>query len=113
MEFLAFLVAKLWPKYRKLIREILANSLRSSWNFGFFWPSKSESEQRVWCVNIETGSTRTQTIPDASEKDVMSRNQTHVLKKHTGCMLCAYSLSQEKILQKVQKTETYCKPKVY
>jgi len=34
-------------------------------------------EQWVWCVNIETGSTRTQTIPDATEKDATSQNQTH------------------------------------
>jgi len=29
-------------------------------------------EQWVWCVNTETGFTRTHTIPDASEKDVTS-----------------------------------------
>ena len=29
--------------------------------------------QWVWCVNIETASTRTQTMPDASEKDVRSK----------------------------------------
>jgi len=33
--------------------------------------------------------TRTQTIPDASEKDVTSRNQTHALKKLTERMTCA------------------------
>ena len=32
-----------------------------------------------------------QTIPDALEKDVTSRNQTHALKKRTGRMPCAYS----------------------
>jgi len=47
--------------------------------------------QWVWCINVETGSIPMQTIPDASEKDVMSQNQTHVLKKHRGHMLCAYS----------------------
>jgi len=63
-----------------------------SWRQVLFWcvwyglrSSRSESEQWVWCVNIETGSssTRTQTIPDASEKDLTSRNRR---------MSCAYSL---------------------
>jgi len=48
-------------------------------------------EQWIWCVKIETGSTRTQTIPNASKKDVTSQNQTHAPKKRTGCMLCASS----------------------
>jgi len=39
---------------------------------------------------IETGFW-TQAIPDASEKDVSSWNQTHAPKKRTGRMLCAYS----------------------
>ena len=47
----------------------------------------------VWCVNIETASTRTQTIPDASKKDVTSRNQIHATKKRRGRMLCDYSFS--------------------
>jgi len=41
-----------------------------SWRHVLFWcvwyglrSSRSESEQWVWCVNIETGSTRMQTIP--------------------------------------------------
>jgi len=55
--------------------------------------SKSESEQWVWCINIETGSTRTQTIPDASEKDVTLRSQTHALKKRTGRVPCAYNFT--------------------
>jgi len=29
--------------------------------------------------------------PDASEKDVTPRNQTHALKRRTGRMPCAYS----------------------
>jgi len=32
---------------------------------------------------METGSTRTQTIPDASEKDTTSQNQTHACAKKT------------------------------
>jgi len=35
--------------------------------------------------------TRTQTIPDASEKDETSRNQTHAPKKRIGRMPCASS----------------------
>jgi len=35
-------------------------------------------------MNIETGSTRTQTISDASEKHVMSQNQAHAPKKGTS-----------------------------
>ena len=62
--------------------------------------STSESHRRsfpnpgqwVWCVNIATGSTRMQTIPDALEKDVTSWNQTHAPKKRRGRMPCAYSL---------------------
>jgi len=34
-----------------------------------------------------------QTIPDASEKDVTSLNQTHALKKRIGRMPCASSFS--------------------
>jgi len=34
-----------------------------------------------------------QTIPDASEKDVTSGNQTYALKKCAGRMPCAYSFS--------------------
>jgi len=48
--------------------------------------------QWVWCVNIETVSTRTQTIPDASKKDATSRNQTHAPEKRRGRMPCAHSL---------------------
>jgi len=32
-------------------------------------------------------------MPDASEKEVTSRNQAHALKKRTGCMTCASSLN--------------------
>jgi len=71
-----------------------------SWRHVLFWcvwyglrSSKSESKQWVWCVNIDTGSTWTQTIPDASEKDVTSRNQTHAPKKRTGRILCEYSFT--------------------
>ena len=71
-----------------------------SWRHVLFWcvwyglrSSRSESEQWVWCVNIETSSTRTQTIPPASEKDVTSHNQTHAFKKRTGRMPCAFSFS--------------------
>jgi len=42
--------------------------------------------QRVWCVNIETGSRRTQTIPYVSLKDVTSRNQTQEPPKRRGRM---------------------------
>jgi len=38
MDFLPFLIPKLWPKYGKLIREILANPLGNSWNIWDFWP---------------------------------------------------------------------------
>ena len=55
--------------------------------------SRSESEKWVWSVNIETGSTRMQTVPNASEKDVTSRNKTLALKKRMGRMPCAYSFS--------------------
>jgi len=48
----------------------------------------------VRLVHLETGSTRTQTIPDASEKDVTSRNQTHAPKKRRGPMPCAYSFKR-------------------
>jgi len=48
-------------------------------------------QQWVSCVSIETGSTQTQTILDAFEQDVTSRNQTHTPTKHIGRMQCAYS----------------------
>jgi len=38
--------------------------------------------------------TRTQTIPDSTEKDVTSGNQTHAPKQRTGRMPCASSLRQ-------------------
>ena len=52
------------------------------------------SDSLLWLT-----STRTQIIPDASEKDAMSRNQTHALKKRTGRMPCAYSLNVHNYLQ--------------
>jgi len=52
MDFLAFLVPKLWPKCHKLISEILANPLRHSWNIWNFLaitldPEMRESQSRA------------------------------------------------------------------
>jgi len=52
MDFLAFLVPKLWPKYCKLIREIPANPLGNSWNISNFLtitlaPETLESRSRA------------------------------------------------------------------
>jgi len=58
------------------------------------------SDSQLWLT-----STRTQTIPDASEKDVTSRNQTHALKRRTGRMPCAYSLTHWR--QTAQTPVTY------
>jgi len=51
--------------------------------------SRSESEQWVWCVNIETSSTRTQNIPDASQKgrDV-TKSDACVQKSHRTHVVC-------------------------
>jgi len=57
--------------------------------------------QWIWCVNIETGRTRTQTIADTSEKDVTSRNQTHGRGEHgqdhnwISCRILAIFLDQD------------------
>jgi len=49
-----------------------------------------DASDSLFCLT----STWTQTIPDASEKDVTSGNQTHAPKKRTGRVPCAYSLMQ-------------------
>jgi len=56
-------------------------------------------EQWVSCVNMATGYTRTQTIPDATEKDATSQNQTHACAKKTHrTQPCAFSFRRQWIL---------------
>ena len=51
MDFVAFLVPKLWPNFPKLIKEIPATSFRKSRNFVFFGitlePETLESRPRA------------------------------------------------------------------
>ena len=66
-------------------------------------PLFPEPGQWVWCVNIQTGSTPTKTIPDASEKDATSQNQTQACAKKTHrTHPCASSLTMPKA------TECFC-----
>ena len=60
-----------------------SGGLRLSMNLLLFW--------RIRFTAL-TPFTRTQIIPDVSEKDVTSRNQKHASKKRTGRMPCASSL---------------------
>ena len=85
-----------------------------SWRHVLFWCVWYGLRSSRTCFYIDASDsllwltfTRTQTIPDASEKDVTSRNQTHALKKRTGRMTCAYSwTARAVILSGVRKIET-------
>jgi len=48
---------------------------------------------RFFCSQGGLGSTRTQIITDASEKDVAPRNQKHAPKKRKGHLPCANSIT--------------------
>jgi len=56
---------------------------------------------------------QTQTIPDASEKDVTSRNQTHAPRKRRGRMPCASSFRLHYAWQKRKTLNLTPKPKSY
>ena len=58
MDFLAFLVPKLWPKCHKSIREISTNPQRHSWNIWIFLaiildPEMLESQSRALKTHIK------------------------------------------------------------
>ena len=74
-----------------------------SWRHVLFWCVWHGLRSSRTCFYIDASDsllwlnfTRTQTIPDASEKDVTSRNQTHASNKRTGRMPCASSFMQQK-----------------
>jgi len=61
----------------------------------------------VWCVNIETGSSRTQTTPDPSGKDATSQNQTYACAKRTrSTQPCASSFRVQGLVQRFPNCRT-------